>query len=70
MALKGKIGTLEATLDQAINSYNEALSKNNKLKCEIDQLRKEKKTESQKLNFLGQQLQDISQKIERKHNEI
>lgn len=32
MTLKGKIGMLEATLDQTINSYNEALSKNNKLK--------------------------------------
>jgi hypothetical protein len=32
MTLKGKVSTLEGTLDQTINSYNEALSKNNKLK--------------------------------------
>ena len=32
MALKGKIPALEATLDQTINSYNEAVAKNNKLK--------------------------------------
>lgn len=43
MALKGKISMLEATLDQTINSYNESLAKNNKLKVEIDEVRKEKK---------------------------
>ncbi len=59
-ALKGKIGTLEGTLDQTINSYNEALSKNNKLKCEIDELRKEKKTDNEKLGFLGRRVEDIT----------
>ena len=45
MLLKGKINTLEGTLDQTINSYNQSLAKNNKLKLEIDQVRKEKKND-------------------------
>ena len=38
--MKGKVKILENELDQTINSYNEILSTNKKLKTEIDELRK------------------------------
>lgn len=66
MTLKGKICMLEANLDQTINSYNEALSKNNKLKCQIDELRKDKKNENEKLRFLTQRVSEISVQMEEK----
>jgi len=38
--LNAKIKYLEINLDKGISTYNEALSKNNTLKTEIDELRK------------------------------
>lgn len=41
--LHSKIKNLEANLDKAIGVYDDTLSQNNKLKSEIDMLRREKK---------------------------
>lgn len=41
--LHAKIKNLEANLDKAINVYDDTLAQNNKLKADIDMLRREKK---------------------------
>ena len=49
--MQAKIKNLEASLEKAVSIYDETVSHNNKLKSEIDMLRREKKNfiESQKL---------------------
>lgn len=43
--LNARIKSLENNLEKGISTYNDALSRNNALKTEIDQLRKQKKNQ-------------------------
>lgn len=42
--LQAKVKNLEANLEKAIATYDDTISHNNKLKSEIDMLRREKKS--------------------------
>ena len=54
--LHTKIKSLEANLDKAVNVYDETISQNNKLKAEIDMLRREKKNFKEIYSSLEEQI--------------
>ncbi len=58
---KGEVKILESQLDQTITSYNESLASNNRLKHEIDELRKEKKNEFEAFKTLTEKYEEISE---------
>ena len=71
--LHAKVKNLEANLDKAISTYNDTVAHNNKLKSDIDMLRREKKNYLQMLTSLEEQIgeyeaesQEKLQLIERK----
>lgn len=51
--LSAKIKCLEVNLEKGIASYNDALSRNNMLKSEIDELRKDKKNQKEAFKTLS-----------------
>jgi chromosome segregation ATPase len=54
--LQAKVKNLEANLDKAISTYNDTLAHNNKLKNDIDMLRREKKNYTEMLTSLEEQI--------------
>lgn len=54
--LQAKVKNLEANLDKAISTYNDTLAHNNKLKADIDMLRREKKNFTEMLAALEEQV--------------
>lgn len=55
--LQAKVKNLEANLDKAISTFNDTVAHNNKLKNDIDMLRREKKNYIEMLGSLEQQIQ-------------
>ncbi len=62
--------TLQKTVDKAITSYNQALSKNNTLKNEINELRKDKKNNNEIFKTLQDKGDNLKQEIKIKREEI
>ena len=54
--LQAKVKNLQANLDKAISTFNDTVANNNKLKNEIDMLRREKKNYLEMLSSLEQQI--------------
>lgn len=54
--LQAKVKNLEANLDKAISTFNDTVANNNKLKGEIDMLRREKKNYQEMLSSLEEQI--------------
>ena len=54
--LQAKVKNLEANLDKAISTFNDTVANNNKLKSEIDMLRREKKNYQEMLSSLEEQI--------------
>lgn len=54
--LQAKVKNLQANLDKAISTYNDTVAHNNKLKNDIDMLRREKKNYIQMLVSLEDQI--------------
>jgi chromosome segregation ATPase len=54
--LQAKVKNLEANLDKAISTYNDTVAHNNKLKNDIDMLRREKKNYTEMLTSLEDQI--------------
>ena len=54
--LQAKVKNLEANLDKAISTFNDTVANNNKLKNEIDMLRREKKNYLEMLSSLEEQI--------------
>ena len=54
--LQAKVKNLEANLDKAISTFNDTVANNNKLKNEIDMLRREKKNYQEMLSSLEEQI--------------
>lgn len=54
--LQAKVKNLEANLDKAISTYNDTVAHNNKLKSDIDMLRREKKNYTEMLSSLEEQI--------------
>jgi hypothetical protein len=50
--LQAKVKNLEANLDKAISTYNDTVAHNNKLKNDIDMLRREKRNYIEMLSSL------------------
>lgn len=50
-------------MEKGIAAYNDALSRNNKLKNQIDELRKDKKNQSQAYRQLTQKVEEITSSI-------
>jgi cell division septum initiation protein DivIVA len=50
-------------LDQAINSYNEIVAYNKKLKTEIDELRKEKLNQKEAMRRLTSKIEEYSSAV-------
>ncbi len=61
--LSAKIKCLQVNLQNGIASYNEALSRNNMLKSEIEELRKDKKNQKQAFKTLGQRIEELNSSI-------
>ncbi len=61
--LSAKIKCLQVNLQNGIASYNEALSRNNMLKAEIEELRKDKKNQKQAFKTLGQKIEELNSSI-------
>lgn len=70
MRKKGEAKILEGELDQAINSYNEIIAYNKKLKTEIDELRKEKLNQKEGMRRLTSKIQEYSAAVESKQLDI
>ena len=54
--LQAKVKNLEANLDKAISTYNDTVAHNNKLKADIDMLRREKKNYIEMFHSLEEQI--------------
>lgn len=54
--LQAKVKNLEANLDKAISSFNDTVAHNNKLKSDIDMLRRGKKNYVEMLSSLEEQI--------------
>jgi uncharacterized coiled-coil DUF342 family protein len=54
--LQAKVKNLEANLDKAISTYNDTVAHNNKLKADIDMLRREKRNYTEMLASLEEQI--------------
>lgn len=54
--LQAKVKNLEANLDKAISTYNDTVAHNNKLKNDIDMLRREKRNYTEMLASLEEQI--------------
>ena len=54
--LQAKVKNLEANLDKAISTYNDTVAHNNKLKNDIDMLRREKRNYTEMLSSLEEQV--------------
>lgn len=54
--LQAKVKNLEANLDKAISTYNDTVAHNNKLKNDIDMLRREKRNYTEMLTSLEEQI--------------
>lgn len=70
MKKKGEVKILERELDSTINSYNEVIANNKKLKSQIDELRKEKLNQKEAMRRLNAKIEEYSLLLEEKHNEI
>ena len=64
--LTAKIKCLEGYLEKNIAAYNEALAKNNALKNEIDELRKDKKNQMEAYRRLSSKIEEITNSIKNK----
>lgn len=58
--LNARIKSLETNLEKGISTYNEALSRNNSLKTEIDELRKEKKNQIEAYKALMSRIEELN----------
>jgi chromosome segregation ATPase len=58
--LNAKIKYLENSMEKSIAAYNGALSKNNKLKNEINELRKDKKSQREAYCTLEQKVEELN----------
>jgi hypothetical protein len=61
--LNAKIKYLENNVEKGIAAYNDALSKNNKLKNEINELRKDKKSQREAYCVLEQKVEKLNSAI-------
>ena len=68
--MKGKVRILENEMDQTINSYNQVLSSNKKLKAEIDELRKQKLNQKEVMTKITCRIEDSYQQVTQKQEEI
>ena len=57
--LQTKIKNLEATLDKAVSAFDDTIAYNNKLKGEIDMLRRQKKNYIEMQRILEDQLRKV-----------
>jgi chromosome segregation ATPase len=64
--LQAKVKNLEANLDKAISTFNDTVAHNNKLKNDIDMLRREKKNYIEMLGSLEQQIQKYEEESQNK----
>lgn len=63
---KGEVKILERELNQCISSYNESLACNNRLRSEIDELRKEKKNQNEAFRTLMERVAQVDKSIAEK----
>ena len=68
--INARIKCLEGNLEKSIAAYNEALSKNNSLKNEIDELRKDKKNQMDAYRKLNSRIEEITNSIAQKGEDI
>ena len=64
--LQAKVKNLEANLDKAISTYNDTVAHNNKLKSDIDMLRREKKNYTEMLSSLEEQIKRYDSESQQK----
>jgi hypothetical protein len=68
--MKGKVRIFENQLDQTINSYNDVLSTNKRLKVEIDELRKKKLNQKEVMDKINSKISHFSQLIYQEESQI
>lgn len=64
--LQAKVKNLEANLDKAISTFNDTVAHNNKLKTDIDMLRREKKNFIEMLGSLEEQIKKYENESQEK----
>ncbi len=64
--LQAKVKNLEANLDKAISTYNDTVAHNNKLKNDIDMLRREKRNYTEMLSSLEEQVKKYESETQEK----
>lgn len=64
--LQAKVKNLEANLDKAISTFNDTVAHNNKLKNDIDMLRRQKKNYVEMLGSLDEQIKKYQTESQQK----